>query len=107
MHGRTHSDSATATAPSAPRGSGEAIDPFYRALRAIGRFWVWFFFKRVDVRHLERVPAHGPTLLCSNHPNNLIDSLVLGIAMPRKVHYMATAALFRNPLMARFLHGAG
>ena len=76
-------------------------------VRAIGRFWVWFFFKRVDVRHLERVPARGPVLLCCNHPNNLIDSLVVGTVLPRKVHYLATAALFRNPLMARFLRAVG
>src|SRR5262245_52251142 len=42
----------------------EPIDPFYRALRAVGHFWMWFFFKRVDVRHLERMPARGPVLLC-------------------------------------------
>src|SRR5262245_43863549 len=85
----------------------ERIDPFYRALRAVGHSWMWFFFKRVAGRHLERMPARRPVLLCCNHPNNLIDSLVVGVALPRKVHYMATAALFRKPLMARFLHLAG
>jgi 1-acyl-sn-glycerol-3-phosphate acyltransferase len=79
----------------------------YGALRAVGRFWLWFFFKRVDVRHLERVPADGPVLLCINHPNNLIDSLLVGAVLPRKVHYMATATLFRHPLMARFLRAVG
>jgi glycerol-3-phosphate O-acyltransferase / dihydroxyacetone phosphate acyltransferase len=46
-------------------------------------------------------------LLCINHPNNLIDSLLVGAVLPRKVHYMATAAMFRKPLMARFLRAAG
>lgn len=83
------------------------MDPFYRVVRAIIRFWLWFFFKRVDVRHAERVPPAGAVLLCINHPNNLIDSLVVGAVLPRKVHYLATAALFRNPLVARFLRAAG
>jgi 1-acyl-sn-glycerol-3-phosphate acyltransferase len=83
------------------------IDPFYRTLRAIARFWVWFFFKSVDTRHAERVAATGPILLCVNHPNNLIDSLVVGAALPRKVHDLATAALFRRPLLAGFLRAAG
>src|SRR5436190_18861984 len=83
------------------------MDRFYRAVRAVARFWLWFFFKAVDVRHPERVPAGGPVLLCINHPNNLIDSLVVGAAVRRKVHYLATAALFRNPLVARFLLAAG
>ncbi len=83
------------------------MDRFYRAVRAIVRFWLWFFFKRVDVRHAGRVPPGGAVLLCINHPNNLIDSLVVGAVLPRKVHYLATAALFRNPLVARFLQAVG
>jgi glycerol-3-phosphate O-acyltransferase / dihydroxyacetone phosphate acyltransferase len=79
------------------------VDPFYAVVRVIARFWIWFFFERVEVRHPERVPPMGPVLLCINHPNNLIDSLLVGSVLPRKVHYLATAALFRNPLIARFL----
>lgn len=87
--------------------AGAPIDPFYRTLRAVARFWLWFFFKAVDTRHPERVPAAGPVLLCINHPNNLIDSLVIGAVLERKVHYLATAALFRNRLLGRFLRAAG
>jgi glycerol-3-phosphate O-acyltransferase/dihydroxyacetone phosphate acyltransferase len=85
----------------------DTMDGFYRAVRAVGRFWLWFFFRSVDVRHPERVPANGPVLLCINHPNNFIDSLLVGGAIPRKVHYLATAALFRNRFVARFLLACG
>src|SRR4029453_7949495 len=80
---------------------------FYPAMRLLVRFWLWFFFKPVDVRHAERVPAIGPVLLCINHPNNLIDSLIVGAALQRKVHYLASATLFRNPVAARFLRACG
>ncbi len=83
------------------------VDPFYALVRTIGRFWVWFFFRSVDVHHAERVPRHGPVLLCINHPNNLIDSLLVGAVVDRKVHYLATAALFRNPLVGSFLRSCG
>jgi glycerol-3-phosphate O-acyltransferase / dihydroxyacetone phosphate acyltransferase len=83
------------------------VDPFYTLVRVIARFWIWFFFERIEVRHPERVPSTGPVLLCINHPNNLIDSLLVGSVLRRKVHYLATAALFRNPLMARFLVALG
>jgi 1-acyl-sn-glycerol-3-phosphate acyltransferase len=85
----------------------ERMDRFYRTVRAVTRFWLWFFFKSVDARHPERVPHEGPVLLCINHPNNFIDSLVVGAAVRRKVHYLATAALFRRRLLARFLLAAG
>jgi glycerol-3-phosphate O-acyltransferase/dihydroxyacetone phosphate acyltransferase len=87
--------------------AGASADRFYSIVRLVGRFWVWFFFKHVEVRHPERVPASGPVLLCINHPNNLIDSLLVGAVLARKVHYLATAALFRNRLLARFLAACG
>jgi 1-acyl-sn-glycerol-3-phosphate acyltransferase len=92
------SPAATAAPP-----AGERMDATYALVRAVARFWMWFFFKRVGVRHPERVPRAGAVLLCINHPNNFIDSLVVGAAVPRKIHYLATAALFRNALLARFL----
>jgi glycerol-3-phosphate O-acyltransferase / dihydroxyacetone phosphate acyltransferase len=85
----------------------DRMDRFYRGVRAVARFWLWFLFKSVDVRHPERVPAAGPILLCVNHPNNFIDSLLVGGAVRRKVHYLATAAMFRNRLLARFLLACG
>jgi len=85
----------------------DTVDRFYAGVRLIGRFWVWFFFKDVSVHHLERVPAGGPALLCINHPNNFIDSLLVGAVLRRKVHYLASASLFRNSLMARFLTTSG
>jgi glycerol-3-phosphate O-acyltransferase / dihydroxyacetone phosphate acyltransferase len=79
------------------------VDAFYAVVRMIARFWIWFFFERVEVRHLERVPSAGPVLLCINHPNNLIDSLLVGAVLPRKVHYLAAAALFQSRLSAWLL----
>jgi 1-acyl-sn-glycerol-3-phosphate acyltransferase len=83
------------------------MDRFYALVRAVSRFWIWFFFKDVEVLHVDRVPPGGPVLLCINHPNNLIDSLLVGGVLPRKVHYLATAALFRNSVVARFLVACG
>jgi 1-acyl-sn-glycerol-3-phosphate acyltransferase len=87
--------------------SPDRVDRFYAVVRGIARFWLWFFWKRVDVHAPERVPPSGPVLLCINHPNNLIDSLLVGAVLPRKVHYLATATLFKNPLVGRFLAACG
>ena len=95
------------TAPRRAPASPDPTDRFYAAVRLVVRFWLWFCFKPVDIRHPERVPADGPVLLCINHPNNLIDSLVVAAALRRKVHFLAAAAMFRNPLVARFLRACG
>jgi 1-acyl-sn-glycerol-3-phosphate acyltransferase len=89
------------------REPAEGRAPFYAIVRVIARFWIWFFFERVEVRHPERVPRMGPVLLCINHPNNLIDSLLVATVLRRTVHYLATATLFRNPLAARLLVALG
>ncbi len=91
----------------APAPTREPTGALYATVRGVGRFWLWFFFKAVDVRHADRVAGRGPVLLCINHPNNLIDSLLIAAALDRKVHFLATAALFRNPLVARFLLACG
>ncbi len=83
------------------------MNPLYVFVRLVGRFWIWFFFKSVEVRHPERVPREGPVLLCINHPNSLIDSLLVGAAVPRQVHFLAKATLFDRPLLGRFLTAAG
>jgi 1-acyl-sn-glycerol-3-phosphate acyltransferase len=85
----------------------EPLDRFYAVLRLVARFWIWFLFRHVVVRGVESVPPAGPVLLCVNHPNNLIDSLLVGAVLPRKVHYLASASLFRHPVLARFLARAG
>jgi 1-acyl-sn-glycerol-3-phosphate acyltransferase len=88
-------------------GRPEQMGRFYASVRLVSRFWLWFFFKQLEVVRPGAVPAGGPVLLCINHPNNLVDSLLVGGVLSRKVHYLATAALFRNPLVARFLTACG
>ena len=56
----------------------EPAGRFYAFLRLAARFWIWFLFREVAVREAGRVPSRGPVLLCVNHPNNLIDSLLVG-----------------------------
>ena len=54
-----------------------------------------FYFRRIERFHTERVPATGPVLFTSNHPNSLTDSFVIGASVPRKVNFVATVQLFR------------
>ena len=54
-----------------------------------------FYFRRLERFHAERVPAAGPLLFASNHPNSLTDSFVIGASVPRKVNFLATVQLFR------------
>src|ERR1051325_3630003 len=92
---------------SATAADAAPMDRAYAVVRSFARFWLWFFFKRARIRHPERVPRTGAVLLCINHPNNMMDSVVVGAAVPRKVNYLATATLFKNPLLGGFLRSMG
>jgi glycerol-3-phosphate O-acyltransferase / dihydroxyacetone phosphate acyltransferase len=78
----------------------------YQSIRAFGKFWVNRFFRKIQVLGTENV-IPGPVIFAINHPNNLIDSLVVAYAIERKIHYLATAHLFRNKIMSFFLHSMG
>jgi len=82
-------------------------DALYFVVRAFVQLWIWIFFRRIQIRHLERVPPRGPVVLAVNHPNNLIDTLIIGTIIHRKIHYLATATLFRNRFLAAFLRSVG
>ena len=81
--------------------------PLYRLLTPLGRALVWVFFRKVEVRGREHVPRDGPILVAANHPNMLMDALLLGTTQPRVLSFLAKATLFSSPLLGRFLAAAG
>jgi 1-acyl-sn-glycerol-3-phosphate acyltransferase len=56
------------------------------------------YYPRIEIDGGERIPQHGPVLLCANHTNSLLDSVVIGITARRPVRFMAKATLFDHPL---------
>jgi 1-acyl-sn-glycerol-3-phosphate acyltransferase len=66
-----------------------------------------WFYRRVDVEGLERLPRNVPLLLVVNHPNALVDAMLVAWAIPRRVVLTAKAPLFDQWLFARLLHWVG
>jgi 1-acyl-sn-glycerol-3-phosphate acyltransferase len=71
------------------------MDTIYRAMRGLIGLALGFYFRRIERFHPERVPARGPVLFVSNHPNSLTDSFIIGSSVPRKLNFVATVQLFR------------
>lgn len=53
------------------------------------------------------VPRRGPVLLVANHPNSLLDPMVVVAAARRPVRFLAKAPLFTDPKTAWLVKGAG
>jgi glycerol-3-phosphate O-acyltransferase / dihydroxyacetone phosphate acyltransferase len=79
----------------------------YRILRALGRLALRWFYRDVEVVGIERLPATGPVLLASNHPNALVDALVITCTLRRPVTLTAKATLLENPITRGLLWLAG
>jgi glycerol-3-phosphate O-acyltransferase/dihydroxyacetone phosphate acyltransferase len=79
----------------------------YRLLRATAAIALRWYYADVDVQGRERVPLVGPVLVLANHPNALIDPLLVGTAVPRRVLLTAKATLFAHPALALLLHSVG
>ena len=69
------------------------------ALRSLFRRVLELFFRRIEVLGLENVPRSGPTLFAINHPNALVDPLLILCYAPRDVSFLAKEPIFRMPVI--------
>jgi glycerol-3-phosphate O-acyltransferase/dihydroxyacetone phosphate acyltransferase len=66
---------------------------------------VRLFYPRIEVDGWEYLPRRGPVLFVLNHPNGLLDPLVLMAGLGRHVRFLAKSTFFGNPV-GRWLMGA-
>jgi 1-acyl-sn-glycerol-3-phosphate acyltransferase len=79
----------------------------YRILRGIAAIALRWYYADVAVQGRERIPRDGPVVILANHPNALIDPLVVGTSVSRPVLLTAKATLFEHPVLALLLEAVG
>ena len=60
--------------------------------------------KKIIVNGKENIPKKGAILFMANHPNGLIDPLIITTNNPRTNYFLTRAASFKKPLVRRFLN---
>ena len=70
---------------------------FYKILRAILRP-ILFLLYRPKVVGLNNFPMTGAVILYSNHIS-MLDPILIGCILPRRVYFMAKVELFKNPIL--------
>lgn len=79
----------------------------YETLLPVVRVALRWYYRSVSTTGLDRIPRTGPIFLAVNHPNALVDAMVVGSVAPRRVGFTAKATIFANPLAARFFTRVG
>lgn len=83
------------------------VDVCGSAARALARSLARFYYPQIAVDGAARLPREGPVLLAANHPNSLLDPVLLGIAIGRPVRLLAKAPLFEVPVFGPALRALG
>jgi glycerol-3-phosphate O-acyltransferase / dihydroxyacetone phosphate acyltransferase len=79
----------------------------YGLVRALVRWVLALFYRRIDVVGLEHIPESGPLIVAANHQNALVDPMLLLALIPRRMVVVAKAPLFRHPIIGPFLRLLG
>lgn len=79
----------------------------YRILRKIVQTSLLVFFKKISVSDRDVMPTEGPVIVVANHPNTLMDPLLLAVMIRQRIGFLANGGIFINPLVnsiLRFFH---
>lgn len=76
----------------------------YTFLKYYIKLGLFFFHKKIKIVGLENIPKKGAVLFISNHPNALIDPILIATNNVRNPYYLARASAFKKKLVARFLN---
>jgi 1-acyl-sn-glycerol-3-phosphate acyltransferase len=74
-------------------------------LHGLLRKFAWLLARLLfglQIVHAEVIPKEGPVMLVSNHLS-ILDPIVIGIACPRPVSFIARSELFRMPILSWLL----
>ena len=79
----------------------------YTLLRAAAGVALRWYYRDIRVEGAARIPRGHPLLLVVNHPNALVDALLVGWVVPWRVLILAKATLFQHRAAAMLLRWLG
>lgn len=67
---------------------------------------IFLLFYNYRVTGRSNIPAEGAYIVCANHVT-AIDPIFVGISLPKRMHFMAKAELFKNFFLRALMNGLG
>lgn len=78
-----------------------------RLIHFVFGFTISIFFRRIELYNSENLPKKSGLIFVSNHPNALIDPLLLFVALPRNIAFLAKSTLFKMPVVGYLIKAVG
>ena len=75
----------------------------YHILKFLFRVVLRLFYRRMTVNGRVHKNIKGPFIVISNHPNTLIDALIVGTTLRQRIGFLGNATLFRNKKLGAVL----
>ena len=77
----------------------------HRLARSAARLLLRAYYPDLVVEGADNAPD-GPLLVVANHPNSLVDPVLVSVFLPRKIHWLAKHTLFAGRIMRAALTSA-
>ncbi|MDA8594925.1 1-acyl-sn-glycerol-3-phosphate acyltransferase [Flavobacteriaceae bacterium] len=74
----------------------------YYLVKHFLQFGFFFYYKRVRLVGLENIPKKGAVLFIPNHPNALIDPLLVAYRNPRSTYFLTRSSVFKGGVLNKF-----
>ena len=75
----------------------------YRIAQFIIGLALRVYYRKIDFRDLHHLDSKGPSILIANHPNTLMDALLIAYMSKQKIYFLAKATLFNSKFKLRIL----
>ncbi|MEM7034286.1 MAG: lysophospholipid acyltransferase family protein [Chloroflexota bacterium] len=81
--------------------------PHYRLIRYLISNMVKLFYPTIEIEGKANLPHNEPTIFVLNHPNGLLDPMILMVALKEPVSFLAKSTLFGYPGLRAFIQAFG
>lgn len=75
----------------------------YRLLKQLIKLALFFFFKKIVISGKDNLLHKGPLIIVANHPNTLMDPLIIASLMKQQIGFLGNAGLFSNSFLGGIL----
>ncbi|MDX5347490.1 MAG: lysophospholipid acyltransferase family protein [Hymenobacteraceae bacterium] len=75
----------------------------YNFLKIVVQLTLRIFYREIVVQYPERLRQKGPLLLVVNHPNTLMDPLLVAAQLKQPVYFLTKSTFFISPLQSKIL----